>query len=54
MSDFTSKSPKGYAQDGDKKYRCTMDDDDISTFTYSTKIPDWNKGSKTKWQKKKK
>jgi hypothetical protein len=46
MSDFTSKSPKGYAQDGDNEYGYTMDDDDVSTFDWKHKIKDGRKWKK--------
>jgi hypothetical protein len=48
MSDFTSKSPKGFAQDGDNKYGYIMDDDYVSTFDWKTK-----KGGVEKWKKTK-
>jgi hypothetical protein len=54
MSDFTSKSPKGFAQDFDNEYGYTANENNVIDFTYSRKIKSKDKGNKTKWQKKKK
>jgi HK97 family phage portal protein len=54
MSDATSSQPKGFANDFDTVSGYYDKGDNVFEPTYTHKIKSKNKGSKSKWQKKKK